>query len=1014
MAAASRGALVPVKTATDFGPKCLDTHESETLSVALIGPNEKRRSDVRKALAKTRRGDIREFDSYPPEFDHLKKLLVSIDVIILDLDSDPDVALRLVEEASTSSSAKLMLYSENSDPKLAIRAMRAGACEHLLLPVEPEIVDEALARAASSLRTKANPSEKALGKVLVFAGSKGGSGVTTVACNVAIALAHNSDQRVLLIDLALPIGDAALCLGIAADYSTEDALQESDRLDAHFLETLVVKHRTGVFVLAAPTKVPEVEATKEAIDKLVAIARTAFDHVIVDVGSRIDVPAKALFDDASTIYLVTQTGISELRNSNRLISQLFSDGSPNLEIVINKFQSRFNNAVNEDVIAKALGRPVRWKIPDDQNAARALQSGNPRLGESQISRISQEMAGSITGRPIPKGKKKESGSNRSELKTAQADSGKAGRSGIPTMAAMTSAITWPTPNAIPYGEGLSPAQLNATASIAGTFVYTPGPGYILPVGTHTLWVTVTPAGSSGPPAQAAVSILVYKATPSICWPEPAEIPGGTPLDETQLNASTPVEGVFEYSPAAGTVLPRGTHTLSVTFNPADSENYSPVEASVSLTVAKETPVIEWPAPEAISYGALLGETQLRASASVPGSFEYTPGPGALLAAGEHRLSAVFTPEDAQEYNTAETGVVLTVGRAAPSIEWPIPDPIAAGNALSAVQLNATSAVPGSLAYKPAAGEILAPGVHRLSVTFTPTDKLNYTTAEAAVSLTVKEKLPSDITWLAPSAIRYGAALSADQLNATASVPGRLVYTPSAGHVLPPGRYTLAVSFTPTDTEKFTTAQATVELEVEGAPAPAPAPNAAAETPSDWSVLDSNSAAADSAPAPADAATPREESTEIVSEATAATEAPYEWSFLTGNAALADSDPARVKAAGESKSSSDIDPEGAAAADTASEWGFLMNKSAPADSAPRQEKVKAQAERSSNGSSSPKSAAEQPSPWTPVAGHAAPANSAKPEATSEPAQTEVRPSEKRTYKGAVYQKGEDGQWHLQKE
>ena len=118
---------------------------------------------------------------------------------------------------------------------------------------------------------------------------------------------------------------------------------------------------------------------KDAIDKLIAIARQEFDYVIVDVGSRIDVAAKVLFEDASTIYLVTQTGISELRNSNRLISQFFAEGSENLEIVINRFESRFLETANEDVITKALGRPVRWKIPDDQDAARALQHGDGGL-----------------------------------------------------------------------------------------------------------------------------------------------------------------------------------------------------------------------------------------------------------------------------------------------------------------------------------------------------------------------------------------------------------------------------------------------------------------------------------------------------------------------------------------------------------------------------------------------------------------------------------------------------------
>jgi pilus assembly protein CpaE len=185
------------------------------------------------------------------------------------------------------------------------------------------------------------PASRTLGKLLVFTGSKGGSGVTTVACNVAIALAQRTEQKTLLIDLALPIGDAALCLGIAAGYSTEDALRNIERLDAGLLQIFSSSIGRESSCLRPPPTFLRLRFPKDAIDKLIAVARREFDHVIVDVGSRIDVAAKVLFEHASTNYLVIQTGISELRNSNRLISQFFTDGSRNLEIVINRFDSIF-------------------------------------------------------------------------------------------------------------------------------------------------------------------------------------------------------------------------------------------------------------------------------------------------------------------------------------------------------------------------------------------------------------------------------------------------------------------------------------------------------------------------------------------------------------------------------------------------------------------------------------------------------------------------------------------------
>lgn len=912
-----------------FGTKHADAVGAETLSVALIGPDEDKRSAVAKALAETRRANVREFASYPPGHDHLQKLLAAFDVIIIDLDSDPDVARQLVERANAIATATIMVYSENADPKLAFRMMHAGAREYLVLPLEQGAVAEALAQTGPIARDKALPAEKAPGKLLVFVGAKGGSGVTTVASNVAIALAQEPDQRVLLVDLALPIGDAALCLGIAADHSTDDALRNIDRLDAGFLQSLLAQHRSGVFVLAAPTKVPEVEVSKDAINKLIAMARSGFDHVIVDVGSRVDVAAKVLFEDATTTYLVTQTGISELRNSNRLISQLFADGSSNLEIVINRVEPRFLEAANDETITKALGRPVSWKIPDDQNAARALQHSGAGLAEARISRISLEMASSITGRAIPKDKKKDFDLKGLGRSIAQAGSGNDELPGTTNLALAEAgappSINWPALDPITYGSKLTTAQLNATASVAGAFVYTPGQGYVLPVGTHTLWATFTPEEYDGEdPLQAANSIVVDKATPVLSWPTPANITCGAALDDTQLNASASVPGRFEYSPAAGEVLQPGTHTISVTFIPADNAKYNPSQASVSVAVARETPAIQWLMPDPIAYGTELSAAQLCATAPVPGTFEYNPGLGAVLSAGEHNLSVVFTPEDNLAYSSSQAAVVLTVSKATPSIAWRAPDqmtygkqlsaaqlcakasvagtfkyspdlgamlaagehhlsvvftpadhfdyspsqasveltvakvvpsiawrapdPISYGAALSATQLNATATVSGSFAYTPAAGELLTPGAHELSVTFTPTDTLNYTTEHAVVSLTVKEQLPTFITWPAPSVISYGTELSATELNATASVPGRFVYTPSAGHILAPGRYTLSATFTPSDTEKFASAQASVVLEVEKASEVASSSTTATETPYTWTFTAINSAPKDSAPA----------------------------------------------------------------------------------------------------------------------------------------------------------------------
>jgi pilus assembly protein CpaE len=299
-----------------------------------------------------------------------------------------------------------MVYSEQADPELLVRCMRAGAREFLTMPFAPGTMADALAR-VSALRTADRPSRKKNGRLLVFLGAKGGSGVTTLACNFAVSLAEVSKQKTLLIDLNLPLGDAAINLGIKAEHSIVDALQNSSKLDLNFLNTLLVEHNSGLFVLAAPGELAPTYVSAEAIDKLLDVARQGFDYVVVDAGSRLDLQREHLFDSSATIYLVTQIGIPELRNSHRLIALLSTTGSPKLEIVINRYDPR-SMEIDEEHITRALTRKAQWKIPNNYASVRRMQNTAIPLieGDSDIAHVIRQMTYAITGQPIVPEKKK--------------------------------------------------------------------------------------------------------------------------------------------------------------------------------------------------------------------------------------------------------------------------------------------------------------------------------------------------------------------------------------------------------------------------------------------------------------------------------------------------------------------------------------------------------------------------------------------------------------------------------
>lgn len=386
-----------------------DTLGANTLSVALIGPEEARRRDLAVALAGPQATVAKEFRAYP-ELDDVPKLIEEgYNVIIIDLDSNPEQALDLVEHICSNSSVTVMAYSGHSDPEMLVRCMRAGAREFLTAPYSQNAIAEALIRASVRRPTSA-PKKKTLGRLLVFTGAKGGSGVTTIASNFAVSLANESGQSTLLIDLDLPLGAAALDLGITAPFSALDALQNVNRLDSNFFSRLLTKHSSGLSVLSAPDKYASVTVPDDSLEKLLTVARQDFEYVVVDAGSSIGSTFSILVDAASSVYLVTQVGISELRNSNRLISQFFASRTTKLQVVLNRFTPR-SLVIDEDSITKALTLPAAWKIPSDYPVVRQAQnSATPfALGDSAIAEIVRQMARAACGLPAAPEKKKRFG-----------------------------------------------------------------------------------------------------------------------------------------------------------------------------------------------------------------------------------------------------------------------------------------------------------------------------------------------------------------------------------------------------------------------------------------------------------------------------------------------------------------------------------------------------------------------------------------------------------------------------
>jgi hypothetical protein len=302
-------------------------------------------------------------------------------------------------------------------------------------------------------------------------------------------------------------------------------------------------------------------------------------------------------------------------------------------------------------------------------------------------------------------------------------------------------LDWTQPQAIVYGTALGAAQLNATANVPGTFTYSPAVGTVLNAGLSQL---LTATFTSSDPNYSSDSVIntvidVSKASPVLNWSPPPAIVHGAPLGAAQLNATANVAGSFSYSPAAGAVLNAGAQTLTATFTPADSSNFSSGSVTATIEVSKATATVTaaggtftydgQPHPATGSVTGLNG-----ASLGAP-SFTYNGSAQPPVAAGSYAVVASFAGN--ANYEPASASATITIGKAPVVLTWNPPAAIVYGTPLGAVQLNASASVPGTFAYSPAAGTVLSAGAGQaLTAIFTPADGVNYTGASVASSIAV--------------------------------------------------------------------------------------------------------------------------------------------------------------------------------------------------------------------------------------------------------------------------------------
>jgi len=292
----------------------------------------------------------------------------------VDLDGSLDAVQRLRAEHPV---AVILFMAAEANPDLILQAMRAGANEFFAWPPSRSALDEALQRAAA--RRATSPSGAPESKIIVFFGAKGGAGTTTIAVNCGVDIARLRKRPTLIVDLKPGLGEVTLFLGVRSRYTLLDALDNLHRLDSEFMRELVVKHKSGLEILAGSDLFDRPGGSDSAaLEEIFRILGRQYEYILVDAGSQLNAPAVAGLYTADQICLIASPDVPSVRNAQRLLDRIGQLGTSGgrVRLLLNRAAEPY--PIPPAQIEKAIGLPIfQTFLSDYKTVSTALNSGVP-------------------------------------------------------------------------------------------------------------------------------------------------------------------------------------------------------------------------------------------------------------------------------------------------------------------------------------------------------------------------------------------------------------------------------------------------------------------------------------------------------------------------------------------------------------------------------------------------------------------------------------------------------------
>lgn len=300
----------------------------------------------------------------------------TVNLVFYHLDPDMGSVVPVIEQVTARyPDIAAIAISHQSDPQAIIGPMRAGCDQFVCEPIDPDDLASAVARVA----TKRLSSDMKSQTICVVAPS-GGSGATTIACNLALEIAELTERECALVDLDLQFGDAGGNFDVEPTYCLADLAADADSMDETVIQQTAEHLPCGVALLARPTQLDRADAvTPDVVRRAYEVLSEIYENVVVDVPGHFDEVTLAILERADKIVVACQLVVPSIRNAHRFTETLKRLGVPmdRIEFVVNRSDGRSGRITIND-LEDAVKKPVFGCVPNDyQFVARSIDIGKP-------------------------------------------------------------------------------------------------------------------------------------------------------------------------------------------------------------------------------------------------------------------------------------------------------------------------------------------------------------------------------------------------------------------------------------------------------------------------------------------------------------------------------------------------------------------------------------------------------------------------------------------------------------